>query len=136
MYRFSYRNSAVIASRDTMDSAEVGVSRRLGKLDDNMTYSQRLFHHTYASQNEDAHLMEFRLLQRLNLVQLQNELARIKGKVWRNLEASEEDMKDLRVKLRDYGTWILCYVLALVLRIWVFARVLDVTDGACVAQIP
>ena len=119
-----------------MDPAEVGVSRRLGKLDDNMTYPQRLFHHTYASQNEDAHFMEFRLLQRLNLVQLQNELARIKGKVWRNLEASEEDMKDLRVKLRDYGTWILHCLGSGPDDLGLFARVMDVTDGACVAQIP
>ena len=76
---------------------------KAGIFKDKMTYSQRLFHHTYASQNEDAHFIEFRLLQRLNLVQLQNELAQIKGEIWNNMEASEEKMKTLRVTLREYG---------------------------------
>ena len=77
-----------------------------GMLKDGMTYSQRLFHHTYASQTEDAHFLEFRLLQRLNLVQLQNELARHKGAIWKNMEASEDDMRCLRVTLSDYGEYV------------------------------
>ncbi|KAI4269808.1 MAG: hypothetical protein LQ337_007058 [Flavoplaca oasis] len=71
-----------------------------------MTYSQRLFHHTYASQRENAHFIEFRLLQRLNLVQLENELAQLKGKVWSHMDASDQDMKLLRATLRDYATAI------------------------------
>lgn len=69
-----------------------------------MPYSQRLFHDTYASQKEEAHFVEFRLLQRLSLVQLQHELAQFKGRVWSHIEAAEQDVKFLRVTLQDYGT--------------------------------
>ena len=89
----------------TMNIANVvsSDSPQLGSCDPSMTYSQRLFHHTYASQNEGAHFMEFRLLQRINLVQLQNELSQMKGRVWTKLDISETDLKELRVKLREYG---------------------------------
>ena len=36
-------------------------------------------------------------------MQLQNELAQMKGDIWTNMEASEEKMKTLRVTLREYG---------------------------------
>ena len=72
-------------------------------LSQNMSYTQRLFRHTYASQSEDAHFLEFRLLQRLSLAQLQNELARQKGDIWGNMEASEEDLRSLRKTLHEYG---------------------------------
>ena len=72
-------------------------------LSQDMSYTQRLFRHTYASQSEDAHFLEFRLLQRLSLAQLQNELARQKGDIWGNMEASEEDLRNLRKTLHEYG---------------------------------
>ena len=70
-----------------MNSVENKRSTRLLSLD--MSYAQRLFRYTYASQSEDAHFLEFRLLQRLSLTQLQNELARQKGDTWENMEISE-----------------------------------------------
>ncbi len=80
--------------------------RKAGIFNDTMSYAQRLFHHTYASQNEDVHFIEFRLLQRLNLVQLQNELAQMKGDIWTNMEISEEKAEALRVTLRHYGKYL------------------------------
>lgn len=80
--------------------------RKAGIFNDKMSYAQRLFHHTYASQNEDVHFIEFRLLQRLNLVQLQNELAQMKGDIWTNMEISEEKAEALRVTLRHYGKYL------------------------------
>ena len=74
-----------------------------GLIKDGMRYSQRVFHHTYACQSEDVQFLEFRLLQRLNLVQLQNELARHKAAIWEGMEASEEELKAVRGTLHDYG---------------------------------
>ena len=90
-----------------MTSQRVATPERPGVITEKMTYSQRLFHHTYASQNEDAHFIEFRLLQRLNLVQIQNELAQFKGDIWTKMGASQEEMKNLRVTLREYGEAVL-----------------------------
>ena len=81
-----------------------------GEFKDGMDYSQRLFHHTCLSQSEDAHFLEFRLLQRLNLAQLQNELGRHKGAIWAHRKAPEEDMKSMRVTLREYGELSLEFV--------------------------
>ena len=66
-------------------------------------YTKRLFRHTRDSGNVDAHFLEFRLLQRLSLMQLQNELAREKGRIVENMDASEEDLKGLRKTLHEYG---------------------------------
>jgi hypothetical protein len=67
-----------------------------------MDYAQRMFHYTYSSADEIL-FMEFRLLQRLNLVELQNELARIKAAVWSEMSASEGDLKKLRITMHEYG---------------------------------
>lgn len=69
----------------------------------NMNYDQRLFHYTYSIADEKSSFMSFRLLQRLNLVHLQNELAQLKINVWKNMSASPEDLVTLRRTMSEYG---------------------------------
>ena len=76
---------------------------RSGIIAEKMTYSQRLIQHTYASQNEDACFLDFRLLQRMNLVQIEHESAQLKGDTGVKMGASDEEMKKLGVTLREYG---------------------------------
>lgn len=74
-----------------------------GIIQDGMLYSDRLFHYAYASQAEDVHFMEYRLLQRMNIFHIQNELARLKGTCWTNLDADENTMNQLKTTLHEYG---------------------------------
>jgi hypothetical protein len=50
-----------------------------------------------------AHFLEFGTLQRMNIVDLQNQLAKIKGKVWKDTAATPNMMTELRETLKDYG---------------------------------
>ena len=67
-----------------------------------MDYAQRMFHYTYSSADEIL-FMECRLLQWLNLVEIQNELARIKAAVWSEISASEGDLEKLRITMHEYA---------------------------------
>lgn len=53
--------------------------------------------------------MVFRGLQRLNMVNLQNELAKKKGSMWINMTASEDDTRDLSSLLHQYANAIRDY---------------------------
>ncbi len=77
-----------------------------GKFEDGMNYSQRLFHYAYASQIDTVHVLENRMLHRLNIFHLQNELARLKGAVWEDMSASDDDLIKLKTTLHDHGKQI------------------------------
>jgi len=67
------------------------------------SYSERLFNYAHAASIREPHFLEFRLLHRLNLVHIQNDLAKFKGRILAQNSASEDDMKALRVTLHEYG---------------------------------
>ena len=75
----------------------------LGIIKDSMEYTERLFHYAYASQVDDVHFMEYRLLQRVNIFHIQNELAKLKAAYWTNLNAGNDTLDELKVTLHDYG---------------------------------
>ncbi|ERF74210.1 hypothetical protein EPUS_03400 [Endocarpon pusillum Z07020] len=81
-----------------------GTVKKLGDVTDGMGYSERLFHYAHASQRNDVHFMEYRLLQRINIFRLQNELANLKAAFWTNLEADDGKMDQLKTTLHDYAT--------------------------------
>jgi hypothetical protein len=90
-----------------------------------MTTGEKVFHYAYDSCDEDPHFMEFRFLQWLNIVELQNDLA-TREAAFRNKKSiatvetkdsgtekrgpstektdSGAKMKELRTKLHEYGT--------------------------------
>jgi len=69
-----------------------------------MQYSQRLVHYASESRDEEPHLMEFRLLQWLNIIGIQNDLARHEAAVQKSGDISSDKMKELRTTLHEYGT--------------------------------
>ena len=73
-----------------------------GRIKDGMTYDQRLFHYTWDAGRDEPYFMAFRNLQRLNIVHLQNELAKKKRDILKKMAASKQDMEDLKTLLRDY----------------------------------
>lgn len=70
-----------------------------------MKYSQRLYRYAAGAEqaNEDPHFMIFRELQRVNIIHVQNELARYKAIVRSAESASAEDLSHLRKLVHDYG---------------------------------
>jgi hypothetical protein len=68
-----------------------------------MNYEQRIFHYTCHSADERMLFMEFGILQRLNLIEFQNELAQIKGAIGIGMSASAGNIQKLRVTMREYG---------------------------------
>ena len=80
-----------------------GTVKELGVISDGMGYSERLFHYAYASQINGVDFMEYRLLQRINIFRLQNELAKLKAACWTNLDADDGKMDQLKTTLHDYG---------------------------------
>ncbi|KAK0260356.1 hypothetical protein LTR91_009420 [Friedmanniomyces endolithicus] len=80
-----------------------------GEILDGMDYSERLWHHTFATQDNDVHFLEYRVLHRLNIFDLQNQLAKLKGACWKDQKASEADLKKLKTTLHDYTTAIQDY---------------------------
>ncbi|OAQ78109.1 VIT family domain-containing protein [Purpureocillium lilacinum] len=76
-----------------------------------MDEKRRLFEYVTRSlsEEEDFHFLRFELLQRLNIVNLQVQLARIKSRIQRDGEASADDLEDLTTKLQQYATAIRDY---------------------------
>ncbi|KAG2026289.1 hypothetical protein GB937_001797 [Aspergillus fischeri] len=60
-------------------------------------------------EEEEFHLLRFEFLQRLNIVRLELDLVRLKGRFQHNKRASIEDLDTLQSKLRDYVTAIRNY---------------------------
>jgi hypothetical protein len=69
-----------------------------------LSYDQRVFHYADESRDEEPHLMEFRLLQWLNIIGIQNDLARHEAAVQESKNISSDTMKELRTTLHEYGT--------------------------------
>ncbi|KAF7948105.1 uncharacterized protein EAE97_003516 [Botrytis byssoidea] len=78
-----------------------------GIISEKMTYEERLFHYAYTI--EEPHFLAFRGLQKLNIVRLQNELARKKGNTWTNMAASDDVTRDLSSTLHQYADAIRDY---------------------------
>ena len=78
-------------------------TQKLGVIEDDMNYGERLFHYTYATRHDDVHFLEYRMLHRLNIFCLQNRLAMLKGSCWTNHDICEKDLVDLRETLHGYS---------------------------------
>ncbi|UNI23069.1 hypothetical protein JDV02_008909 [Purpureocillium takamizusanense] len=76
-----------------------------------MDEKKRLVEYVTRSLNEeeDFHFLRFEFLQRLNIVNLQVQLARIKSRIQRDREASADVVEDLAAKLQQYATAIRDY---------------------------
>lgn len=68
-----------------------------------MDYAKRVFRYSWHSGNDEPHILEYRILNRINLFHLQNELAKLKSAVWNDFSAKEDDLARLRTTLHDYG---------------------------------
>jgi hypothetical protein len=81
------------------------MAQKPGKFVPGMSNAQSLFHYSFQMEKlgVKAHFLEFGTLQRMNIVDLQNKLAIIKGNVWKDMSAPDEIMKELRETLKDYG---------------------------------
>lgn len=62
------------------------------------------------NEEEDFHFLRLEFLQRLNIVNLQVKLIRMKSRIERNGESSAEDLEELRTKLQQHGENPLCWV--------------------------
>ena len=78
-------------------------TQKLGVIEDDMNYGERLFHYTYATRHDDVHFLEYRMLHRLNMFHLQNRLAKLKGSCWTTHASSEADLVDLKDTLHEYS---------------------------------
>ena len=84
----------------------------LGIIDDSMSYGERLFHYTYATRHDDVHFLEYRMLHRLNIFNLQNRLAKFKGSCWTRHDVQETELLDLKDMLHDYSKYLKVNVVA------------------------
>ena len=61
--------------------------------------------HRSLDEEESFHFMRFEFLQRLNLSHFHVKLARIKSRVQKKGECSEDELETLQVLLKDYGMY-------------------------------
>lgn len=75
-------------------------------------YSQRLFHYAYSEAIDEVerHFLVFAGLQRLNILHLQNELARMRGEMWRGKGADGDTMKKLDTTLQLWYSLLPSYL--------------------------
>jgi hypothetical protein len=101
-----------IAVVETMASETKDVEKALpskskrepGMITHDMEYDERLFHYSYDSCDKEPSFMEFRILQLLNIVGIQNDLAKHEAGVRKDMRVSTARMKELRTALHEYGT--------------------------------
>ncbi|KAH0438899.1 hypothetical protein CcaCcLH18_03045 [Colletotrichum camelliae] len=79
------------------------------RIRDDMDYAERIFHYAWQSGNDEPHILEYRMLNRINLFHLQNELAKLKAAVWTDCSAEEGDLAKLRTTLHDYANAVRDY---------------------------
>lgn len=72
-----------------------------------MTYEQRLFQYTLSTGAEEPHFIMFRGLQRLNIIQLQIELAKIKKLSSETKQLSKTKSEELTKLLHDYSKMLM-----------------------------
>ena len=87
----------------TLPSAEI---QKLGVIEDTMDYGERLFHYTYATRNDDVHIVGYRTLHRYNIFHLQNQLAKLKALCWTKRDVSDETLMDLKNTLHEYSKYL------------------------------
>ncbi|KAH7480949.1 hypothetical protein FOMA001_g7514 [Fusarium oxysporum f. sp. matthiolae] len=69
-----------------------------------LCYGKRLFKYAERTSQQDRfYILTFGVLHRLNITHLHNELGKIKARIYGDEEASEETLKSLQEKLKDYG---------------------------------
>ena len=95
-----------------LHTAPAADTPKLGNIDDSMSYGERLFHYTYATGHDDVHFLEYRMLHRLNIFNLQNRLAKFKGSCWTQHDIPETDLLDLKGMLHDYSKYFKVDVVA------------------------
>ncbi|KAL7796739.1 hypothetical protein V8C37DRAFT_371316 [Trichoderma ceciliae] len=61
------------------------------------------------NEEEDFHFLRLEYLQRLNIVNLQVKLVRMKGRIQQEQAISEEDLEQLRISMQQYATAIRDY---------------------------
>ena len=81
-------------------------SQKLGVVEDCMSDAERLFHYTYATRHDEVHFLEYRMLHRMNIFNLQNRLAESKASSWTKRGASDGELLDLKVKLHEYSKYL------------------------------
>ncbi|KAJ3950874.1 hypothetical protein N0V92_012733 [Colletotrichum tropicale] len=79
--------------------------RNPDRIRDDMDYAERVFRYSWHSGNDEPHILEYRILNRINLFHLQNELAKLKSAVWSDFSAKEDDLARLRTTLHDYAAF-------------------------------
>ncbi len=67
------------------------------------SYGARLFDHAWGNNSADLPLLAYDTLQRTNIVHIQNELAKLKGRIFNNGKIEADERESLRSLLRDYG---------------------------------
>jgi hypothetical protein len=61
--------------------------------------------HRSLDEEENFHFLRFEFLQRLNLTHFHVKLARIKSRVQKQGQCSEDELETLQDLLKDYGTY-------------------------------
>lgn len=78
-------------------------TEKAGIIHDGMAYNERLFHYTHANRRDEVHVLDNRMLHRLNIFHLQNRLAKLRGSIWTAFDASDTDLADLKIALHEYS---------------------------------
>lgn len=68
-----------------------------------LDYGRQLYE--YSRNIREPHFLEFRTLQRINISELQNSLARQNSEIAKAQSASETQLKELRLTLEAYSTY-------------------------------
>jgi hypothetical protein len=76
---------------------------RPGSIRDEMNYEQRLLQYTINAGQHEPRFLIFRGLQTLNIIRLQNELAKCKNTMWANRSASRDETGRLTALLHEYS---------------------------------
>lgn len=76
-----------------------------GAITPDMTSGQRLYHHSHATANHPLHCLEFRVLQRMNILRLQNKLATLKGTCSEKKQLDPADEDTMGRTLHEYGQY-------------------------------
>ncbi|KAJ9623419.1 hypothetical protein H2203_005678 [Taxawa tesnikishii (nom. ined.)] len=102
------KSVAIMSNSNTRDIKQVegAVAARKntpGRIEDGMSYEERLFHHAYRVGYEDPDFLMFRGLQTLNIINLQNELARCKADIWTKQAASEDSLQRIKRTMHEYA---------------------------------
>jgi hypothetical protein len=93
-----------------------------GGLHEGIDEPKRLFHYVNAiiNNNQDPFILRYEFLQRVNLISIQNDLARCKGDIWKDGSVSKEQAEILRRLLCNYGrlfSWLASILIIIIITI-------------------